>query len=162
MTRLKRTRRSRGFTLIETAIALAVTGFALVSIMGMLPVGLTNFRLARQATFYSEMVQTLQAQAETTSFVSLQPGQNLPQMYFDGEGNQLSSSNGAVYMAEAVVNKNDNPNYGTGLNSQMQGPGGSTTPPSTILYLSLQLYFLPTGTSKPLQQYPYFVGDSGN
>ncbi len=153
---LNQTRRVRGFTLIETAISLAITGFALVSIMGMLPVGLTNFRLARQQTFYAEMIQTLQGQAEAASFAGLTPGSTFITLNFDGAGNPLSSATGAVYQASAKINANGTGNYNAGLNTNVQGSGAT----KTLLYATFSLTYVPTG--KVLQQYPYFVGNNGS
>ena len=145
---------ARGFTLIETAISLAITGFALVSIMGMLPVGLTNFRLARQETFYAEMIQALQGQVETASFVGLNNGYTPPTLYFDGEGNPCSQA-GAVYKGSAVINANGTSNYNAGVNTQVQGSAST----KTLLYATFSLTYIPSGKTI---NYPYLIGNNGS
>jgi len=49
-----RTRHSHGFTMIEIAISLAIIGFALVAIVGILPIGMTAQRDNRQETIVNQ------------------------------------------------------------------------------------------------------------
>jgi len=48
-----------GFTLVETVIALGIVSFAMLGILGMVPVGLTHFREAMSNTAESQIVQGL-------------------------------------------------------------------------------------------------------
>lgn len=50
---------SGGFSLVEVAIALAIMGFACVTLIGMIPMGLTSFHQAMGNTVESEIVQNL-------------------------------------------------------------------------------------------------------
>ncbi len=51
--------RERGFTLVEIALALGIAAFALVGIIGMVPVALDNARESRQQTHAAFIARTI-------------------------------------------------------------------------------------------------------
>ncbi len=101
----------RAFSLIEVTIALGVVSFALVSITGMLPIGLTHFKKAIDTTIESQIVQGLASQVELADFSALNPGASgstsitQQQFAYDYEGNTLPSVSDprALYLAKVGV-----------------------------------------------------------
>lgn len=63
--------RRSGFTLIEVTISLGIVAFAMVSLVGLLPAGLSNFRTAMSQTIESQIVQGLSEEIALTDFANL-------------------------------------------------------------------------------------------
>lgn len=115
-----KTIRQKGFTLIEVAIALGIIAFALVALLGMLPVGLTTFHDAKRNTVDARIIQQLTAMLQlsdwsspsgTNTSESPEAGYIGTEYYFDSYGNQLGTSrnlpkdlNQIVYTAQISVN----------------------------------------------------------
>ncbi len=87
--------RPRGFSLVETVLALGVVAFALVALMGLLPVGLSNFRSAIDASVGAQIYQRVVTDMEQADFHRLVPSGGaggyfiLPIRYFDDQGNEV-------------------------------------------------------------------------
>jgi uncharacterized protein (TIGR02598 family) len=87
----------RGFTLVETALALGVTVFALVGLMALLPAGLALHRTAIDTSVGAQIFQRIATDAEQTDFDTLlgkaetSQGQyfTLSTRYFDDQGNEV-------------------------------------------------------------------------
>lgn len=84
-------RKAAGFSLVETAIAIGLMAFALVSIMGLVPMGLTTFRKAMDTSVGSQIVQQVLADVQQASDISQQAGAQTFR-YFDDQGNYLGNS----------------------------------------------------------------------
>jgi len=93
----------RGFSLVETALALGVISFALISLLGLLPGGLQTFRKAMDCTLQTEMTQVLLGKAKQTSFAGL--SQLAAQAYyFDDYGNLVTATDtSGTYVANITV-----------------------------------------------------------
>ncbi|PTX93015.1 hypothetical protein DB345_15365 [Spartobacteria bacterium LR76] len=63
--------RSSGFTLIEVTISLGIVAFVMVSLVGLLPAGLSNFQTAISQTIESQIVQGLSEEIALTDFSNL-------------------------------------------------------------------------------------------
>ena len=96
--------RQPGFSLIEVVIALGIMGFALVSILGLMTVGLHSSKTSREYTLLSAMAQEVIADVRSQPYDTL-----ATQTYtFDEEGN-LTTGTDAVYECKtqfAPVNPN--------------------------------------------------------
>ncbi len=66
-----RAHRSSGFTLIEVTISLGIVAFVMVSLVGLLPAGLSNFQTAMSQTMESQIVQGLSEEIALTDFSNL-------------------------------------------------------------------------------------------
>lgn len=75
---------SHGFSLVEVTLAIGIVAFAFVSILGLIPVGLTNFRGAMDNSIKSQIQQQVTSDVRQTGFVKLQEKQ--PLRYFDEQG----------------------------------------------------------------------------
>ena len=114
------TRRKRaGFTLVETALALGIVAFALVPLIGLLPIGMQASRHASDLTIASQIAQRLSgmvAQDNFSDFSALVNGtSNLEGnlYYFDSEGQPITT------------------------NSQGQTLAANASPPANAVYTAL-------------------------
>jgi len=83
-----------GFSLVEITIALGLVSFVAVSIIGLLPTGLTVMRNAMDQTVEAQIVRSISGQSQVANFTNLTSG---GPSYFDHEGQLLSSGEGARY-----------------------------------------------------------------
>jgi uncharacterized protein (TIGR02598 family) len=90
-----------GFSLVEVAISLAVVSFSMLSILGLVPMGLTNLRQAMNNTVQSQIVQSITSEEQLTSFVNLQN----TSYYYDADGNTTSPSSQPVYTATVTISQ---------------------------------------------------------
>ena len=89
-----RRKRPGGFTLIETALALGIVAFALVPIVGLLPIGLSLSRSASDLTISAQIAQRLKGMIAQSNFSDISaPGSTLTAnyFYFDGEGQPITT-----------------------------------------------------------------------
>jgi len=93
-------RRRHGFTLVECVLAIGVVAFALVSMVGLIPMGLTAFSQALDTSTSSRIVQQIVTDLQQSA--TLPPQQ--PLRYFDDEGFQQDTSSGqSLYHVNTVV-----------------------------------------------------------
>lgn len=95
-----------GFTLAEVTISLAVASVGLLSILLLLPAGLTNYRDAVDTSVQTQIAQKLETDATQTPFAELvgSTGMNqLPIRFFDSRGEEVSTVDQAVYHARVVA-----------------------------------------------------------
>jgi uncharacterized protein (TIGR02598 family) len=90
-----------GFSLVEVAISVAVVSFSMLSILGLVPMGLTNLRQAMNNTIQSQIVQSITSQEQLTSFSNLQNATYL----YDADGNTATSSAQSVYTATVTLSQ---------------------------------------------------------
>ncbi len=97
-------RKGSAFSLIEVVLALGVVSFAMVGLVGLLPVGLSVSRQAIDVTIQSQMAQTLRNQVQLGGLTNVDQwaGQ---QLYFDNQGLQVSGvgAPSRVYTAQMTV-----------------------------------------------------------
>ena len=95
--------RAGAFSLVETTLAIGVVAFALVAMLGLMPVGLLSFREAMDASTSSRIVQRVSAELRQGTNVSAQQ----PLLYFDEQGDETtaSASDGkrALYFVNTLV-----------------------------------------------------------
>jgi uncharacterized protein (TIGR02598 family) len=95
-----RFRRASGFTLVEISISIGVVAFAMIAMLGLLPVGLTTFQEASTLSVRSQIVQAISneiARSDSTNIAATE-------YYFDNEGNRLEAGQvGRVYTASVSV-----------------------------------------------------------
>lgn len=91
-----RIRRSRqGFSLVEVVLALGVISFSLVSLLGLLPVGLNSLRDALQINTQAQIIQSVASEIQISRFSDLDTADFLSTRfpkYFDDQGNELDDS----------------------------------------------------------------------
>ncbi len=90
-------RRGRvGFSLIEVAISLGVVSFAFVSILSLVPLGMTTFHSAMDISVGTQISQRVVNDLQQTDFGTL-INSTQPVRYFDEQGQEVPSATGAVY-----------------------------------------------------------------
>lgn len=99
-----RTSRTKGFSLVEISLALAIIAIALVALIGLLPSGLNQFRTAMDSQTAGEIFQRVVADAQEADFDTLlaskaETGGNgsqffrLPLRHFDNQGTEVKVAN---------------------------------------------------------------------
>lgn len=100
-----------GFSLIEVTLAIAVVATVVVTIMAMLPAGMSRFQAAMDTTISSQIAQRIITDAEQAEFDKLTAkteGANtdfyiLPTRYFDGDGTEIVPKSGSTPSATEAV-----------------------------------------------------------
>jgi uncharacterized protein (TIGR02598 family) len=103
---VRRDRRG-AFSLVEVTLAIGIVGFAFVSILGMLPIGLNTFHKAMDASVTAQIAQRVIGSVQQTDF-SLVANAIPSARYFDGEGEEvdLTKSPDADWIYKAFVSVN--------------------------------------------------------
>ena len=107
---LRRRRGEMGFSLVEVTLALGIVSFSVLTLVGMIPLGLTTFHKAVAASVGSQIVQQVVTDVQQTDFNHLvSPNSQVTQLalrYFDDQGNELKSATapGVVYNVNVVAN----------------------------------------------------------
>lgn len=102
--------KQRAFSLVEVTLAIGVIAFALLAIVGLIPVGMKSGGEAIDATRTSLAAKDAQnrvrSSVTTTTFTNTSDV-NLPTWFFDRDGIFLGTavSNKAVYRADATIHK---------------------------------------------------------
>jgi uncharacterized protein (TIGR02598 family) len=101
--------RTQGFSLVEVVLAIGIVAFAAAPMFAFLPLGLTTFRQSAETSVGSQIVEQIINDAQQTDFNTLLTSGT--SMYFDDQGNKLSSAVGSVYTAQVTVSpQTDLPN----------------------------------------------------
>lgn len=105
----RRARQESAFSLIEIALALGVVAFALVAILGMVPVAVdaaSESRLETRATFIARsMIETLRAGARAEGLIEVTPEEFRPEAFPVGTDSTtlyLAYDNDGKMISEAV------------------------------------------------------------
>jgi uncharacterized protein (TIGR02598 family) len=104
--------RKAAFSLVEVTIALGIIGYALVLLMGMLPVGLNTFRASMDATIGSQIVQKVAGDMQQADFTTISSYDNT-NMYYNGDGTYVGiNGTNRVYDVLVTLSKSGGV-YGT-------------------------------------------------
>ncbi len=159
--RRRRSRSTAGFSLVEVVIALGVVAFALIPLMGLVPMGLSTSRLAIDTTVEAQIIQYMTDQAQQSNFSAL---------------SELNSTIPTGFDAYGTVTTSSSPIYRAGF-SVPSSPGGTTLPGGTVTYnlTPITIYILSTRTlggmaattqqalvaNPACKQYTIFVANNG-
>jgi uncharacterized protein (TIGR02598 family) len=83
-----------GFSLVEVAISMAVVAFGMITILGLLPAGLVNFKKAANTTVEAQIVQAVSNDLANTSFSAL-TSSTTSVSYYTMEGSAIPIVQGA-------------------------------------------------------------------
>lgn len=86
-----------GFSLIEVTLAIGIVSFALLAIIGVLPIGLVNAQQSIRQTTYSHMISRISSDLSLVPFSELSEGRDI---YFDSDGLQMASAENATFCAD--------------------------------------------------------------
>ena len=91
-----------GFTLVESVMAIGIVSFAMLSILGLIPVGLGTFRNAMNLTVETTIVQAVSGDLLRTDYTNLAA----TNFYFDQEGSKTTNQADRLYTAEVLAPHN--------------------------------------------------------
>lgn len=120
------------FSLVEAVVALGIFVFALVAILGMLPMALQTSRESLDISTATRIADGLAADLGRREFSSLAPGA-AKEHFFDDQGNELSALADPVYYARVELHESESPNL---LRTQITiGRGAASASHRTFPYL---------------------------
>lgn len=82
------------FSLVEVTLALGLVAFALISVLGLMPVGLTTMREAMDQTTQSQISRRVAGEMMLTPFSKLDAWLANGPIYFDDQGEKQAAENG--------------------------------------------------------------------
>ncbi|MEM0895962.1 MAG: Verru_Chthon cassette protein B [Verrucomicrobiota bacterium] len=102
--------RNRGFSLVETVIAVAIVATVMISLLAMLPVGLDSLSEAKKTDIQARIMQTIVSEVQMTGW-KLNEGfeanlaTKFPSQvrYYDDEGNELETDDHRLRIYTARV-----------------------------------------------------------
>jgi uncharacterized protein (TIGR02598 family) len=123
-------KRNQGFSLVEVTMALGITAFAGMTMIALLPSGMTSFQTAMNISVSSQIAHQVVVDMQAADFDSLNASGglvSLPVRLFDAQGNELSSdSTTAIYQVAVGVNPTASPNLDTIVVDIINNPGNKT------------------------------------
>lgn len=93
-----KTRANRGYSLVEVTLALGVISIALVSLLGLLVSGTTNYRESRDSGSLAVMTQAVISELKAQP-----PAAGTYTYYFSRDGSPQTSPTGAVFTCSATL-----------------------------------------------------------
>lgn len=94
------------FSLVEVAISLGIVAFGLTAILGLMPLGFTQFREAMDVTITSQIASVVSSDMKQASFDQLvDPSAVFPPRYFNDQGVEVDAEKDGIYTAVASVVK---------------------------------------------------------
>jgi len=136
-----------GFSLVEVVLALGIVSFALLVMMGMVPVGLSTLRDAMNDSVKTQIVQRIAAEAQLTPFGQIDDYISKT-YYFTEEGIQQNSRNGQTLFE--VTLQRDDPVY----------PNSDQVSDLTNSLTAIQIEIARSGTSLPKTHHVIHVANS--
>jgi len=97
----ERSRLKKAFSMVEMALAMAIVSFAMVSLLGLIPVGLKITRDTLDITVQSQVFQLISNQIQLTDYKNMSQW-NGQKLYFDSQG--LPQTDPAKSVFEADLN----------------------------------------------------------
>ncbi len=110
--------RCNAFSLVEVAIAIGISAFSMIAVMGLLQVGLGNFRGAIDRSAHARIGRTLIEESTISNFSSLVSPAYLGSFprFFSEEGIQVEADDASlVYTAQAIVERDGGVQAGASL-----------------------------------------------
>ncbi|MDD5349653.1 MAG: Verru_Chthon cassette protein B [Chthoniobacteraceae bacterium] len=93
------------FSLVEVVMAIGIVAFAFISVLGMIPTGLSTFRQAMNASVGSQIAQRVINDAQQMDFsmlVNMDTTGTGVLRFFDEQGNELTATGQGAVPAKAI------------------------------------------------------------
>lgn len=91
-----------GFSLVEVTIALGIVSFALISVMGLMPVGLSTMREAMDQTTEAQISRRISGELMLTPFTRLDGWVSNSPLFFDDQGGLQASRDAETRYTVAI------------------------------------------------------------
>ncbi|MEM6886071.1 MAG: Verru_Chthon cassette protein B [Verrucomicrobiota bacterium] len=154
-------KKQQGFSLVEIALAMGILAFGLVTIVGLLPIGLDSFKESQQRTMMQQIGDRMAADVRQTPYDEIEniffrwsdTGSWAGRMdrSFDVEGNQVDRvSERDVKVYQSVANVEDD-TLGELIGSTFVIPGAGINPDVTAIRITV--IYAPYGDVDPWQRW---------
>lgn len=100
--KLRKAPNSAGFSLVETAMAVGIAGFVLLTVIGLQPVGLMTLRSSMDSTIETQIVKQISGEIGLTAFSQIDAFAQKP-FYFDTDGKRVDSAGDSRYQVKVTV-----------------------------------------------------------
>lgn len=141
-----------GFSLVEVTLALGLTTFCLLAVVGLLPVGLTTLRQATEQSIESQIVQQINSELLLHPFSQLSSGYAAKTFYFDEEGKPSSIEGRTRYKVQTSLGSATYP-----------GSANASSPlDDSMRMVQVEITRLPEVPSATPSRFNLMVVDSGN
>jgi len=145
---------SQAFSLVEVTLALGLSCFCLLAVVGLLPVGLSTLRQATEQSIESQIVQQMNSELLLHPFSQLETGYAAKTVYFDEEGKSVTDAGKARYRVQTSL---ASPSYPGSANVSS---GGALD--SSLRVVRVDITKLPEAPSVTPSRFNLLVVDSGN
>ncbi len=88
--------------MVELVLSLGILAFAFVGLLALLPAGMATFHKAIDASVASQISQKIVDEAQESEF-NVYTSKPQAVRYFDDEGNELTTSKGAIYQVNVRI-----------------------------------------------------------
>lgn len=85
-------RKERGFSLVEVTIAMAIAAVAMVTLMGMIPQGMSTMREAGDAAIEARIHQQVMNELQMAIYDEVKLDYDQLVVYYDGQGEEIGDS----------------------------------------------------------------------
>lgn len=130
----------RGFSLVEVALALGVVSFAMVSMLGVMSVGLTTVKDASDQTMHAQIISRVSSSVLQTPFDDIDNYVGRSPLYFDREGAVVASGADSIYRANLQ------------LATHAGYPGAPTDLGNSARIVQIEVKTVPPGGEQPLSR----------
>ena len=101
-------RRQAAFSLVEVALALGIVAFAMIPVIGLLPIGLASYRKGMDLSVGAQITQRIIDEAQQSDFETLTGNQTSPfagpVRYFSTQGEELTAGQpGIIYRVNTRI-----------------------------------------------------------
>ncbi len=90
------------FSLVEIVLAVGIVGFALITIIGLQPVGLTSLRASMDSTIETQIINQLFGEVSQTDFSRIERYED-SLLYFNADGHRVGSAAEARFQVQLEV-----------------------------------------------------------
>ncbi len=90
----------RAFSLVEVALALGVVSFAVLSMLGVVSVGLTTVKDATEQTMHAQIIKHVGSTILQTPFDQIKSYTDEAPLYFDQAGREVKTAAESLYQVE--------------------------------------------------------------
>ncbi|MES2308311.1 MAG: Verru_Chthon cassette protein B, partial [Verrucomicrobiota bacterium] len=89
---------TRGFSLIELVLAIGIVAFALVTLLGLVPVGIKIFQESASVSIRTQIIQQMLSLANQSDFEKIRSEEAIPEViYYDAFGGTNANNMNYVY-----------------------------------------------------------------
>jgi len=142
--------------LVEVALSIGIVSFALLALLGVIPVGLSSLRESMDSTVESHIIRQIGAEALLTPYTQLETQLSGAIFYYDDEG---------TFLAKSPTGRPDRTRYWASASLATPSFPGSDAAPNlmdSLKTVHITLRTGPTTNAVTTKHYSIQVPNSGN